>query len=325
MGFLRRLGNPITGEKSLANPRPDLFRHLTYQHMASNRGLPTIGLRLTPNRSGGPVGGATNPDMTLAVLLDRSGSMAEAYRDGHVYNAASTILNYVAAAGAGFDLVFYNHAESYAGHVRTEAHLRSAIQLNEPMGGTTVLGALQGAIKRYKQRSGLYIIVITDGEFSDKTQVQSYIVQTLLPQLTPSNPYAFRLHFVGAGEGVDREFLEQLEQAASGQGIQLVKAHHHAHLRHSHDSMLDELDGAFIGYGTEAFLGERTPDESAPAVVTRVGNLDTNHWVEGRYANIGFVPKRAQLGIEFSPEHPPDLDAMLRFRGSSGGDEEVPL
>src|SRR6185437_10314132 len=228
-----------------------------YQHMSSNRGLPTIGLRLTPNHSARQgIGGAANPDMTLAVLLDRSGSMEEAYRDGHVYNAASTILNYVAAAGTGFDLVFYNHAASYAGHIRTDSELRAAIQRNQPTGGTTVLEALQGTIKRYKQRAGLYIIVITDGEFSDKTQVQSYIVRTLLPQLTPANPYAFRLHFVGAGEGVDREFLEQLEQAASGQGVQLVKAHHHAHLRHSHDSMLDELDGAFIGYGPATSLGE---------------------------------------------------------------------
>jgi len=326
MGFLRQLGNPITGEKSLANPRPDLFRHLTYQHMASNRGLPAIGLRLTPNRSAGRGGGggAANPDMTLAVLLDRSGSMAEAYRDGHVYNAASTILNYVAAAGTGFDLVFYNHAASYAGHIRTDSELRAAIQQNQPTGGTTVLEALQGTIKRYKQRAGLYIIVITDGEFSDKTQVQSYIVQTLLPQLTPANPYAFRLHFVGAGEGVDREFLEQLEQAASGQGIQLVKAHHHAHLRHSHDSMLDELDGAFLGYGPATSLGERLPDQSTAAVVTRVGNLDTNQWVEGRYADIGFVPRRVQLGIEFSPEHPADLDARLSFHGVRGT-EEIPL
>ncbi|MGH2344260.1 MAG: heavy metal-binding domain-containing protein [Chloroflexota bacterium] len=326
MGFLRRLGNPITGEKSLPNPRSDIFRTITYRQMASNQGLPMVGLNLTGARVVGSTGPAlvSNPTMTLAVLLDRSGSMDEAYRSGHVLNAASTILSYVAAAGVGYDLVFYNHSPSFAGHIRTEFELQGAIRQNQPTGGTQVLEALQGAIKRYRERSGIYMIVITDGEFSDKTQVQAYVVNALLPQLTPSNPYAVRLHFVGAGEGVDKEFLEQLEQAATGQGVQLVKAHHHAHLRHSHDSMLDELDGAFLGYGTEVFLGERSPDQATPAVVSRVGNLDTNQWVEGRFCNLGFVPRRARLGIEFGAEHPVELDAALRIGGTPGG-LEIPL
>ena len=50
MGFLRRLGNPITGEKSLPNPRSDIFRTITYRQMASNHGLPMIGLNLTGAR-----------------------------------------------------------------------------------------------------------------------------------------------------------------------------------------------------------------------------------------------------------------------------------
>ncbi len=326
MGFLRRIGNPITGEKSLSNPRSDIFRSIAYRQMSSNHGLPMVGLNLTGARSQGGTGAVmtVNPNMTLAVLLDRSGSMDEAYSSGHVLNAASAILNYVSATGVGFDLVFYNHSPSFAGHIRSQYELERAIQQNQPTGGTEVLDAIQGAIKRYRKGSGIYMIVITDGEFADKTQVQSYVVNDLLPQLTPSNPYAVRLHFVGAGEGVDKEFLEGLEQAATGQGVQLVKAHHHAHLRHSHDSMLDELDGAYIGYGADVFLGERPGNESAPAVVTRVGNVATNQWVEGRFCNIGFVPRRAQLGIEFGAAHPADLDALLRIGGASGG-TDIPL
>src|SRR6185312_478551 len=116
MGFLRRLGNPITGEKALPNPRSDIFRTITYRQMASNHGLPMVGLNLTGARSTSGTGTAmaSNPNMTLAVLLDRSGSMDEAYSSGHVLNAASTILSYVAAAGTGYDLVFYNHRPSFA-------------------------------------------------------------------------------------------------------------------------------------------------------------------------------------------------------------------
>jgi hypothetical protein len=31
--------------------------------------------------------------------------------------------------------------------------------------------------------------------------------------------------------------------------VQLVTSHHHAHLSHTHDTILDELDRAFIGIG----------------------------------------------------------------------------
>ena len=325
MGFLKRVSGSLVGNH-LANPRPDLFKGITYQHMTSNRGLPMIGLNLMPARAASSSGysGVSNHEMTLALLVDRSGSMREAYQDGHVMNAASTILDYVTAAGSGFDLVFYDNTPSYAGHIAGTNKLATAIRDNPPRGGTYVTEALRGTIERYKKRAGIYIIVITDGEFADKTNVQNFVVNTLLPHLSPEHPYAFRLHFIGAGEGVDREFLEQLERAASGQGIQLVKQHHHAHLRHSHDSMLDELDGAFIGYANDATLGERNPDQSQPAIVTRVGNLATGQWVEGRIGTLGFVPKRAQLGIEVNPEHPPLLDAVLRFSDRSGS-TEIPL
>jgi uncharacterized protein YbjQ (UPF0145 family) len=320
MGFLRRAGGPLLGSaRNLPHARGDVFRRATYENATSPSGLPMIQLNLTFQRN---FAGVTNPDMSLAVLLDRSGSMSETYRDGHLYNAASTILNYVAAAGGGYDLVFYNHTPSFAGHIRTTADLQNAIAANPPGGGTRVTEAIQGAIERYKKKAGLYIIVVTDGEFSDKDQVQKLVVQTLLPQLTPTTPFAYRLHFIGAGEGVDKEFLEQLEAAASGTGVQLVKQHHHAHLRHSHDSMLDELDAAFVGISSDFVLGERAPGQNP--VVTRVGNITAARWFDGPQASVGFVPKHSQLGIEYAPQHPASLDAVARF-AQSAGIVEIPL
>src|SRR5229473_7247537 len=108
MGFFRRLGGsgPYMGSPStLANPRPDLLSRATYQIVAGPHGLPVAQLGLTFKRTGPAV---ANPDLTLAVVLDRSGSMTETYRDGHVYNACAAILNHVSLAGVGFDLVFYD-------------------------------------------------------------------------------------------------------------------------------------------------------------------------------------------------------------------------
>ena len=135
---------------------------------------------------------------------------------------------------------------------------RRRCRANPPRGGTLVTaGAARRRAEDIAARRGMYIIVITDGEFGDKVQAQQFVMQELLPQVTPENPYAFRLHFVGAGEGVDRVFLRQIEAAASGQGVSVVSQHHHAHLSHSHASIFD-TDGclAFLGVGTGARFGD---------------------------------------------------------------------
>src|SRR5947209_5141603 len=127
MSFLRRLGGsgPYMGSpKNLNNPRPDLLDRVTYQIVAGPHGLPMaqLGLRFTRTYSA-----VVNPELTLAVVLDRSGSMTETYRDGHVYNAAAAILGHVQAAKTGFDLVFYDTSPTFAGHVTSEGQLQSAI------------------------------------------------------------------------------------------------------------------------------------------------------------------------------------------------------
>jgi len=293
MGLFRRLGSGLSGTThTLHSPRPDLIGKIGYRIASSPHGLPMVELDLEAATIGGAV---ANPEMTLAVLIDRSGSMTETFAEGHVYDVASAILNAVSTTGAGFDLAFYDTGPTLAEHVGAMGELRQLVDMNRPRGGGTCLTpTLRGAIERYHSRRGIYLIVITDGEFADKAEVQHYIVGTLLPQLTPENPYAFRLHFVGAGEEVDREFLRQLEADAIGQGIQLVKHHHHAHLRHSHTDILSELDGAYLGISEQLTLGQIVGPGEVPAV-TRVGDLATKRWHDGHLADIGFVPRRARL------------------------------
>ena len=83
----------MASEKGLSNPNPQLLRGARYQIVPSGRGLPMAQVDLTFRRE---LGAVANPDMSLVVLLDRSGSMQEAFREGHVQNVAAAIYNHVA-------------------------------------------------------------------------------------------------------------------------------------------------------------------------------------------------------------------------------------
>ncbi len=325
MAWAKRI--PLTKKESY------WFRNATYQVVASQHGLPMMQLDLDFQRLDGkgfpttplrqmfqtnplsPVyrdwaKSTANPDMTVAVLMDRSGSMAGSFRDGHVYSVCANILFYLQAAGVGYDLVFYDDRVTHYGHVKDDSSLRQAIMQNGPRGGTRVTQALRETIANYRTKKGIYIIVVTDGEFQDKLDVQNFVIKELCPLITPENPYAARLHFVGAGEGVDREFLEQLEATAAGQGVQLVSAHHHAHLSHSHDSILDELDRAFIGAG-DGFSVQEVGTGSP--MVTRIGNVQARKWIDGSQATFSFMPRHALVGMEFRQDHGPLLDVQINI------------
>ena len=307
----------MASDRGVSNPRPDLLSGVRYQITPSPRGLPMAQVGLTFRRD---VPAVANPDMTLVVLLDRSGSMREAFQEGHVLNVASAIFSHVAQAGVGYDLAFYDDRVSYAGHIQSLSSLQAAIAQNGPRGGTYVTEALRGAIQKYRTKRGLYVIVITDGEFADKVQVQQLIMQELLPQVTPENPYAFRLHFVGAGEGVDHAFLRQIEAEAAGQGVPLVTQHHHAHLSHSHASILDELDRAFLGVGTEARFGSQAmlagPPQpgAADPVILHTSEPGTRRAWDGGVGEPGFLPRRALLGCEYAAQHPESLPVAVQFQ-----------
>lgn len=291
------------------------LRNATYQLLPGDRGVPQVQLELQFRRTP-DVKVCFNPEMSLVVLLDRSGSMGETFRDGHAFNACAAILDAVSLAGQGYDLVFYDDQPTFHGHVKTRAELDAAIKKNPPGGGTVVTSALRGAVKRYHHKRGIYLIVITDGEFADKVQCEQYVMNELLPKLTPDNPYAVRLHFIGAGEHVDREFLERIENLAAGAGTPLVTAHHHTHLSHAHTSMLDEMDRALLGVSLHARFGDLTAlskkAEGEP-FVTRAGDAGSAKWADGPVVELGFVPRHAKLAFEFTHPHPAVLPVGLGY------------
>ncbi|BDI33761.1 hypothetical protein CCAX7_58120 [Capsulimonas corticalis] len=319
MQFLGLGNGPYqTFSHGLSNPRSDLLSGVRYQIVPSMRGVPAAQLRLQFRRDASSI---TNPEMTLAVLLDRSGSMSEAFAEGHVYDVAQAILTHVLMAGSGYDLIFYDDQISDAGHIQNSADLRGAILRNGPRGGTYVTSALRHTIQKYKSRAGLYIIVITDGEFADKADVMQLVTQELLPQVKPESPYAFRLHFVGAGEGVDHVFLRQMEDAATGQGSPLVTAHHHAHLRHSHTDILAELDKAYVGVGASATVSESSPS-SEPAISSIIDVTTRRIW-PGASAPFGFLPRTTTLDLEYAPAHAQNLPVKINFTSAFHQPQEM--
>ncbi len=317
--------NPyMTRPHGLGNPNANYTRNASYQIVPGPSGLPMAQVEVQFRRDLPPV---TNPEMSLTLIIDRSGSMNETFQEGHVDNLVTTLYNYITANGqlpGGFNMAFYDQYTTHAGFVGSLPEARNAIYGNFPRGlGTYAAEALASSVQRYQDHRGMYIIVITDGEFADKMQVQNYIVQQLLPKLTPENPYAFRLHFIGAGHEVDREFLEQLERAASGQGAPLVTQHHHAHLSHSHNTILDEMDKAYVGVSRDAAFGSlgalagladsaqiTEPDN----LVSRCVDSSTRRSWHGSSARIGFLPRHAVLGCELAAHHPNgDLPLAIRY------------
>ena len=319
-----------------------LLDQATYQVLPSPNGVPMVKLDLAFSRlnsSGTPIrsfwgmppkylvymdwaANVANPDMSVVVLMDISGSMMGAWTDGHVRDVCKTILNYTLSAGQGYDLILYNDRPVECGAITDLTTLGNIIANHPPCGGTYLTEALRLAISKYKRHKGLYIIVITDGEFQDKQRVAEILTAELMPQLTPTNPYAFRLHFVGAGEGVDHVFLNKLEQLASGQGVQMVASNHHAHLSHSHGNILDELDRAFIGRTSNFTVSESSPPASG-SVITRIGELASLTWQDGNQASFPFMPAHATIGLEFMHNHPPSVPIKLNLLWSEDDQDDL--
>ncbi len=192
-------------------------------------------------------------------------------------------------------------------------------------GPTQLTPALQGAVERYRTQRGLHVVVITNGAFIDALNARAYIVNTLLPQVTPDNPYAFRLHFIGLGEEADREFLQQLETAAAGPSVQMVKHHHHLHLGHSHDDIFRELNRAFVGIATKVEIEELKPTWRAVLHCCAWATSAVGGGFDGPRCEIGFVPLDAQIALEVISPHPPALDIVIRYTDRYGTDQEIPL
>jgi hypothetical protein len=285
-------------------------------------------------------------------------TVRRSYATGHVYQVATAILDYI---GVNYDLVLYDEAPLFVGPIRHRtggqgADLLSIIAANDPFRRnpgrsptppvgyvtaaslqndtlpgfnlsllrTNLTAALQGAVEKYRTQRGLYVIVITKGEITDKREAQSYILNTLLPQLTADNPNAYRIHFVVAGEGEPSEFLQQLETEAAERNVVLVKHEHHAYFGQSHFTIFDELDRSFVGIAPHVVVGE--PNTVAErALLLRVGNQTSGRWYDGPLCDIGFLPYRAEISLEVRRPHPPGVNIVIRYSDLHGTNQEIPL
>jgi uncharacterized protein YbjQ (UPF0145 family) len=330
----RGRGSPYTHFAHNIPDRPrSVLQHARYQILPGGHAGPVAQVELGVSRS---VPGCPNPDMALALVIDRSGSMTMTFRDGHVLNAATAVFNEVTGGRVGttaeLSLAFYDTQPTFVGRVATLAELRNAIAANAPLGGGTQVSAtLRGVIDRYRKK-GIYVIVITDGEFADKIAVERLVLNEIVPMLA-ADPNAVRLHFIGAGEEVDREFLERLESEAAARGVALVRQHHHEHLSHAHASMLDELDSLYIGLGRDVRIEApegtllRAAQLQSPLAGASTGAAPA--WQDGAVFTSPFLPRRALLAFEYASPHTGRLPLTFSFTGVEGAahrfDLSVPL
>jgi uncharacterized protein YbjQ (UPF0145 family) len=327
---LRGRGSPYTHfAHSIPNRPRDVLQMARYQIVPGSHGVPVAQVELGVART---MPGVPNPDMSLALVIDRSGSMTETFNSGHVLNAASAVFNNL---GAGLYRVpdlyvaFYDSRPTLVGQVKTLAELQWAIARNAPTGGGTQVSAtLRSVINEYRKK-GIYIIVITDGEFADKLQVENLVLNEIVPMLTPDNPNAVRLHFIGAGEEVDREFLERLESEAAARGVALVQQHHHAHLSHAHASMVDEMDTLFVGLGTRVTIEAPQGGLLRTAVMQSTRATGTQAaapaWHEGAKLTTPFLPRRSVLAFEYASPHSGSLPLKFTYTGADGNWHEFGL
>ena len=322
----RGRGSPYTRFAHGIPGRPrDVLRRARYQIVPGSHGVPVAQVELDVART---VPGYPNPDMALALVIDRSGSMMPTFMEGHVFAAASAVFNNVTGgrtgARADIHLAFYDTRPTYVGRVSTLPDLQRAIAGNAPNGGgTEVSETLRGVISRYRRgKRGIYVIVITDGEFADGAAVQDLVLNEIVPQLTPDNPNAVRLHFIGAGEEVDHEFLEQLESQAAARGVALVRQHHHAHLGHAHASMLDEMDTLYVGLGRHVRIqapeGGLLRTAQLHWAIGGTGQGQAPAWQEGADFTTPFLARRSLLAFEYASPHAGSLPLTVSYTGADG-------
>jgi uncharacterized protein YbjQ (UPF0145 family) len=329
---LRGRGSPYTSfSHSIPNRPRNILQQARYQIVPGSHGVPVAQVELDVART---VPGTPNPDMAFAMVIDRSGSMTGTFNDGHVSNAATAVFNNLTGGRgltADVNLAFYDTSPTFVGLVSTLTGLQRSIAVNAPRnGGTRLAETLRGVIDRYRGgKRGIYVIVITDGEFADKVAVERLVLNEIVPQLTPENPNAVRLHFIGAGEEVDREFLERLESEAAARGVALVRQHHHAHLSHAHASMVDEMDAVYVGLGRDIRIAApdgallRAAQLQSPIGGTAQGLAPV--WHEGHVFETAFLPRRSILAFEYASPHTGSLPLTISYTGADGGARSFPL
>lgn len=215
----------------------EVNRVILWATVATKKGVPVPGLEREVFRvfEGGieqPIAEFYPEDrpVTLALLMDSSGSMREALDETHA--AAG---GFVDALGPGdralvidFDDKVYLIQELTA----DKRLLREAVESTEALGGTALYDALHAAYRKLEGIEGRKaIIVLSDGDDSASQLPRDRIVEQAKAE-------GVLLYAIGLGSSVRRGVLKDLSEATGGQAFFVNKA---SELAEAYGAIAEEL------------------------------------------------------------------------------------
>lgn len=346
MGPVQENGDAAFQGKPLSSPHPGLLPRVSYRVLQGDRGIPQVQLDLTFSRK---VPAVLNPSVAFALIIDSERLMAGPADTKHIFDAAATTMRTLQTLGAGLNLALLDTPPVLVGPIHEETSLRTVLRMDERLHppasppaedeaqqagtpGTKPKAAAQVAeqqeppppnpcrlteiladtIDRFAGRRGTQIVVVCNGVFDDRDEAQTYLLHQLVPQVTAQRPYAYRVHFICVGPEPDLEFFERVQRHGTSAGISVISWQHCPQPAAVANAILDAMDRALIGITLDASLSEELP-ESQTSSVRRAGHITLNQWVDGQTLPVGFLPRRAMLGVEYAAPHPEVLMVGLRF------------
>lgn len=165
-------------------------------------------------------------NLELIVLLDQSGSMGSNYdtpsKKSRWDHANETIAAVVADVGKhdddGITIIPFNASYKVLDNVRVES-FNEQLKAIKPGGGTSLAGPLKAALERaekvWKEKQG-FILVLTDGEPSDRAEVAKVIIAAA-NKMERDEQCAILFARVGQ-DSEAKKFLESLDDDLQGKG-----------------------------------------------------------------------------------------------------------
>ena len=327
MGILRKLGlrSPFPPASRIESPCPDILAAVAATGGLSDRGLPLVRLGLIFARRAGTI----NPDMAVALLVDRGGAFPTRRAGQAVVDAFGATPPYFAstpaqivhggvAFGGSCDLAFYDSEVAVVGAVRTMSEYDAAFRSYPPRGHASYIPpAVEGAFLRAGPDRGVYVLVFSKEARADGLCILHDQVYRVLSAAAPAPR---RVYIVGADASMHRGDRLQIQRAFSrvrNTGVRYQNGYVESGDGPRPDpSLFDHvlrfMEPTVFGISEDVRVAESVAP-GGTGTLLRVGNASSGRWYDGPQCAIGFVPLAAQLALEVAASHPPALDIVIDY------------
>lgn len=288
------------------------------------------------------------PNTDIVFVIDASGSMGQLYESGQIQQATWRILEHVLEYDDdGID--FFLHSAGTRdmaklralapklqnktatlddvravigvrelGQIADREQLNAALNLDSlDFGLATICApALDAAMAKRKPNGNLFIELITDGSFNDDDEVKRKIIEMSKMCQREKNPNMFRIHILGIGDGVNEEYLNELDEGLSGVApIDIVAFDKADKVQESPGLIFKELERGFMTVGNNGTV------EVTGAKAKKITNA-YNGVGEPELLVLERVPQSLLLDIDF-PSKPTSFGIDISFTDTEGDDFQV--